>query len=181
MNTQLTKEGTQVEEANRRNPIGATASMYSFQSRLAQSKIAPKGYQILAQLLDYVKHCGLESALVELINLRASQINGCAYCIDMHTRNARVMGESEQRLYALDAWHETPFYTDRERAALAWTEAVTLVSIEHVPDEVYALARQYFSEKELVDLTFAVSLINTYNRLSISFRYPEPGSFRLAS
>ena len=108
-------------------------------------------------LRHYVDGCGLEPALLELVKPRASQINGCAFCIDMHTKDARAMGETEQRLYALNAWHEAPFYTDRERAALAWTEAVTLVADGHVPDEVYAHARQHFSEQELVNLTMGWS------------------------
>jgi AhpD family alkylhydroperoxidase len=107
----------------------------------------------LSKLEGYVRKSGLEHSLLELVKLRASQLNGCAYCIDMHTKDARTNGESEQRLYGVSAWHEAPFYTDRERAALAWTEAVTLISQDHVPDEIYAEARKHFSEKELVDLT----------------------------
>ncbi len=145
--------------------------------RIQHSKVAPQGFQAALQLHNYVKHCGLESSLLDLINVRASQINGCAYCIDIHAREARAAGESEQRLYALSAWQEAPFYTDRERAALAWTEAVTLISVDHVPDEVYDQARLVFSEKELVDLTLAVASVNTFNRLSTSFRNPVPGRF----
>jgi AhpD family alkylhydroperoxidase len=114
-----------------------------------------------------------------LIKTRASQINGCAYCIDMHTKEARAKGESEQRLYLLNAWREAPFYTDRERAALAWTEAVTLVADGHVPDEVYEQARVQFSEQELVNLTMAIVAINGWNRLAISFR-SVPGSYQAA-
>jgi AhpD family alkylhydroperoxidase len=121
-------------------------------------------------LEGYVRRCGLESSLLELVKTRASQINGCAFCIDMHTKDARAHGETEQRLYALSAWREAPFYTDRERAALAWTEAVTLVAETGAPDEVYELARGQFSEKELVDLTFAVVAINGWNRLAVGFR-----------
>jgi AhpD family alkylhydroperoxidase len=117
---------------------------------------------------------------LELVKLRASQINGCAYCIDMHTKDARVGGETEQRLYALSAWRETPFYSDRERAAIAWTEAVTQVAEGHVPDEVYELARQHFTEKELVDLTLGIVAINGWNRLAISFR-TVPGTYTPAS
>ena len=127
----------------------------------------------------YVKQCGLERALLELVRLHASQLNGCAYCIDMHTKDARAQGETEQRLYALEAWRETPFYTERERAALAWTEAVTKVFEGHVPDEVYEHARQYFAEKELVDLTLAVITINGWNRLAISCR-TVPGTYQPA-
>lgn len=139
--------------------------------------MAPEVYKLLAPLQHYVHNCGLEVSLLNLVFLRASQINGCAYCIDMHTKDARAMGETEQRLYELDAWRETPFYTERERAALAWTEAVTLISDGHVPDEVYEEARKSFSDAELVNLTLAIILINSYNRLSISFR-TVPGTYQ---
>src|SRR5215831_18787317 len=129
------------------------------EQRLSYAKVAPRGYRAMEALQDYVDDCGLEPLLLELIKLRASQINGCAYCIDMHTKDARAAGETEQRLYELNAWRETPFYTDRERAALAWTEAVTLVSETHVPDDVYEEARRYFTEEELVNLTLAVVAI----------------------
>ena len=119
----------------------------------------------------------LEPRLFELVKIRASQINGCAYCIDMHTKEARAAGETEQRIYALSAWRETPFFTARERAALEWTEAVTLVSETHVPDEVYARVAQHFDEAEMVALTFAVVVINSWNRLSVSFR-PVVGSYQ---
>jgi AhpD family alkylhydroperoxidase len=128
-------------------------------------------------LENYVRHCGLESSLLELVRLRASQINGCAFCIDMHTKDARAAGETEQRLYEVSVWEETPFFTERERAALAWTEAVTRVSETRVPDEVYELARQHFSEKELADLTMAIVAINGWNRLAISFR-KIPGTYQ---
>jgi len=147
------------------------------QQRLSYSKVAPEGTDILQKLERYVKSSGLEPDLLELVKLRSSQINGCAYCIDMHTKDARTRGESEQRLYAVSAWHEAPFYSERERAALAWTEAVTLISQDHVPDEVYAEVRKHFSEKELVDLTFAIIAINSWNRLAISFRTPA-GSYQ---
>ncbi len=140
------------------------------QQRLNYSKVAPEGTEGLQKLEKYVKNSGLEADLIELVKLRASQINGCAYCIDMHTKDARTNGESEQRLYAVSAWHEAPFYSERERAALAWTEAVTLISKDHVPDETYAEARKHFSEKELVDLTLAIIAINSWNRLAVSFR-----------
>jgi AhpD family alkylhydroperoxidase len=123
---------------------------------------------------------GLEPALRELVKARASQINGCAYCIDMHTKDARAQGESEQRLYGLNAWRETPFYTDRERAALEWTEQLTLIAQRGVPDEVYARVREHFSEEELLQLTLAVVQINGWNRFAIAFRAPvgtyQPGS-----
>ena len=114
----------------------------------------------------------LDRALFELVKIRASQINGCAYCLDMHTKEARLAGETEQRIYALSAWRETPFFSDRERAALEWTEAVTRVADTHVPDDVHALVSAHFTEQELVTLTFAVVVINSWNRLSISFRAP---------
>jgi AhpD family alkylhydroperoxidase len=118
----------------------------------------------------YVRECGLDRRLLELVKLRASQVNGCAYCVDMHTKDARANGETEQRLYAVVVWREAPFFTERERAALAWTEALTLVSQEQVPDNVFEIARKEFSDKELVDLTMAVIAINGWNRLAISFR-----------
>jgi len=138
--------------------------------RIIYSQVAPEGVEGLSKLESCVRKSGLEPDLLELVKLRASQINGCAYCIDMHTKDARTRGESEQRLYGISAWHEAPFYSERERAALAWTEAVTLISEDHVPDEVYAEARKHFSEKELVDLTLAIIAINSWNRLAVSFR-----------
>jgi len=140
-------------------------------------KAAPGAYQAMAGLQKYVNECGLEHSLLELVKLRASQINGCAYCLDMHSKDARAMGETEQRIYLLPAWREAPFYSDRERAALAWTEAVTLVSETHVPDDIYEEARRHFSEKELIDLTLAVVVINGWNRLVISSR-TEAGTYR---
>src|SRR6201987_3244701 len=120
--------------------------------RLKYARVATRGYRAMAALQEYVDGCGLEPSLIELVKMRASPINGCAYCIDMHSKDARAGGESEQRLYALSAWRETPFFTARERAALAWTEAVTLVTEGHVPDAVYEEARQRFSDEELVNL-----------------------------
>ncbi len=145
--------------------------------RINYREIAPDGYKAMAGLEQYARRSGLESSLLELVKTHASQINGCAFCLDMHTKDARVAGETEQRLYTLSAWHETPFFTDRERAALAWTEAVTRVADTHVPDEVYELARKHFSEKELVDLTLAIVAINGWNRLAIAFR-TVPGSYQ---
>lgn len=147
------------------------------QARIANDKVSPEGARAMWELENYVRHCGLEPALLELVKLRASQINGCAYCIDMHTKDARAGGETEQRLYTVSAWRETPFYSERERAALAWTEAVTKVADTGVPDDVYELARRHFDEKGLVDLTLAVVVINGWNRLSISFR-KVPGSYQ---
>ena len=139
--------------------------------------VAPKAYQVLAATQAYVDHCGLERPLLELVKLRASQINGCAYCLDMHSIDARAIGESEQRLYALNAWRETPFFSDRERAALAWTEAITLVSETHVPDSAFEEMKKYFSEKEIVDLTLVATVINMWNRIAISTR-AVPGHYR---
>ena len=147
------------------------------EERLKYAKAAPQGYRAMAALQDYVDDCGLEPLLLELVKMRASQINGCAYCIDMHSKDARAMGESEQRLYELNAWHETPFYTDRERAALLWTEELTLISQDHAPDEIYNEVRQHFSEEELVNLTLAIVAINGWNRLAIGFR-SQPGKYQ---
>src|SRR5439155_5161845 len=144
------------------------------------TRVSPNVLRALFGLNAPIEASGLEPALLELVKMRASQINGCAYCLDMHTNDARAAGETEQRLYELDAWREAPLYTERERAALAWTEAVTLVSEEHVPDNVYEAARRQFSEKELVDLTMAVVAINGWNRLAISF-LAVPGTYHPAS
>jgi AhpD family alkylhydroperoxidase len=128
--------------------------------------------QAMLKLGKAVEESGLERSLLELVKTRASQINGCAYCIDMHTKDARANGETEQRLYALNAWRETPFFSDRERAALEWTEAITRIADTHVPDEVYELVRRHFDEPHLVALTFAAVVINAWNRLATSFRVP---------
>lgn len=141
------------------------------------AKFSEEPLQALLALEKYVHQCGLDSKLLELVKMRASQINGCAYCLDMHSKDARSLGETEQRLYALNAWRETPFYSERERAALGWTEAVTLVSQTHVPDEVYEQMRKHFSEKELLDLTFAIVAINSWNRLAVSLR-AIPGTYQ---
>jgi len=142
--------------------------------RLNPYQAAPDAMKAVAALESYVKGSGLEASLIELIKMRASQINGCAYCLHMHSWDARAKGESEERLYLLDAWRESPLYTDRERAALAWTEAVTLVSQTRVPDEAYEEVRGQFSEEELVKLTVAVAAINAWNRIAISFRAVHP-------
>lgn len=147
------------------------------QQRLDYSKAAPGSVQAMYKLQKYVEDSGLERSLVELVKTRVSQINGCAFCIDMHTKDARALGENEQRLYALNAWRETPFYTMRERAALEWAEAVTLISESHASDEEYAAARAQFSEEELVKLTMAIIAINGWNRLAISFR-ATPGTYQ---
>ncbi|TMQ10696.1 MAG: carboxymuconolactone decarboxylase family protein [Deltaproteobacteria bacterium] len=140
------------------------------QQRLEANKIAPEGYKAMSGLQAYVTKCGLEPLLLELVKIRASQINGCAFCIAMHTADARKMGESDERMHLLNAWEEAPVFSPRERAALAWTEALTLVTEGHVPDAVYEEARKHFSEKELVDLTYAVMAINAWNRIAIAFR-----------
>ena len=147
------------------------------EARLQYAKVSPGVYKAMLGLENHADESGLERNLLDLVRLRASQINGCAFCLDMHWKDLRAAGESEQRLYSLDAWRETPFYTDRERAALAWTEAVTLITKDHVPDEVYEEARQHFSEKELADLTLAIVAINGWNRLSIAFR-TVPGGYQ---
>ena len=143
-------------------------------ARLNAYQAAPNAMKALMTLENYVQSSGLEPSLIDLVKTRASQINGCAYCIHMHTREARGRGESEERLYLLDAWRESPLYTERERAALAWTEAVTLVSETHVPDAVYEEARKQFGEAELVKLTVLVATINAWNRIAISFRSVHP-------
>jgi AhpD family alkylhydroperoxidase len=145
--------------------------------RLKYTDLSPDGYRAMAQLEGYVRRSGLEHPLLELIKLRASQINGCAYCIDMHWKDARAAGETEQRLYGLSAWRESPYYTDRERAALEWTEALTLVSKDQVPDAVFEQVRPHFNDKELVDLSWAVAAINTWNRMAIAMR-AVPGNYQ---
>jgi AhpD family alkylhydroperoxidase len=135
------------------------------------------GVRPLGELERYLATSSIERPLRELVKLRASQINGCAFCIDMHTKDARAEGETEQRLYGVSAWRETPFYTERERAALAWTEAVTLLSESHVPDTLYEATRRVFTEQELLDLTLVVVAINSWNRLAVSFR-TVPGSYQ---
>jgi len=155
------------------------------QSRIDWFKASPGVAQALLNLQGFVNKSGLESSLLELVKMRASQLNGCAYCIDMHTKDARAAGETEQRLYLLDAWHEAShLYNERERAALTWTEAVTQVADGHVPDEAYEKVRAHFTEAELVNLTLAVTSINSWNRLNIAFRVQaggyRPGMFKQA-
>jgi AhpD family alkylhydroperoxidase len=140
------------------------------QPRIDCSKAAPDVFAAMRALQRVADASPLGPALLDLVKTRASQINGCAYCIDMHTKDARARGETEQRLYALDAWRETPFYDERERAALAWTEALTVLGEGHVPDAVYEHAREHFSERELVELALAVVAINGWNRLCVAFR-----------
>lgn len=143
-------------------------------ARLNPYQAAPEAMKAMAALDAYTQACGLEASLIDLVKTRASQINGCAYCVHMHTREARAHGETEERLYLLSAWHESPLYTARERAALAWIDAVTLVAATHVPDDVYAEARKEFSEEELVKLTVLAGTINAWNRIAISFRAIHP-------
>ena len=145
--------------------------------RLDASKVSPDAYRAIMGLELYVRHSGLESSLIELIKLRASYMNGCAYCVDMHSKDARVEGETEQRIYAVPVWRETPFYSDRERAALAVTEAVTAIGQAGVPDDVYDEAKRFFRQDELVKLTMAIVTINAWNRVAITFR-TEPGTYQ---
>ncbi len=147
------------------------------QPRIDYRKYAGEALQTMLNLEKYISGTGLDEKMVELMKMRASQINGCAYCLDMHSIDARAIGESEQRLYALNAWRETPFFSDRDRAALAWTEAITLVSETHVPDEVFEEVKKYFSEKEIVDLTLVATAINMWNRIAIAMR-AVPGHYR---
>ncbi len=137
---------------------------------------SPEAFKALLHVEQQIHRSGLEPSLLELVKMRASQINGCAYCLDMHSKDARALGETEQRLYVLPAWREAPFYSERERAALAWTEAMTRLADGGVPDEVYAEARQHFDEKALVDLSLAVVAINAWNRMAIAFR-SDVGSY----
>jgi AhpD family alkylhydroperoxidase len=148
--------------------------------RIDYRKHASEAIKAMLDLEKYIASSGLDHRLIHLLKMRASQINGCAFCIDMHAKDARALGETEQRLYELDAWRETPFYTDRERAALAWTEAVTNVAQTHVPDEVYEEVRKQFSEKEIVDLTVVAAVINMWNRIAISTR-AVPGHYKAAA
>lgn len=147
------------------------------QTRIAYSQLAKEGVTALAKIESYLRHGSLEHSLLELVKTRASQINRCGYCLDMHSKDARAAGETEQRLYLLNAWREAPFYSARERAALAWTEALTLVAESQVPDAVYEDARRHFSEQELVNLSLAIVAINGWNRLAIGFR-AETGSYQ---
>lgn len=147
-------------------------------ARMDFKKASPQGSKALGDLHKFIHDCGLDQQLLELVKLRASQINGCAHCIDMHTKKLRADGETEQRLYLLNAWRESPFYNPRERAALTWTEAVTLIPRSHVSDEIYAEVRAQFSEEELANLTLAIVAINGANRLNIAFG-TVPGSYRV--
>ncbi|MGA7684475.1 MAG: carboxymuconolactone decarboxylase family protein [Terriglobales bacterium] len=147
------------------------------EERIHYAKVAPLAYHAMLGLEKYLHECGLEERLQHLIKLRASQIHGCAFCLDMHWKDLKAIGETDQRMYSLHAWRECPYYSAREQAALAWTEAVTRVAETHVPDEVYEEAKQQFSEKELADLTLAVATINAWNRLAIAGR-TTPGTYQ---
>jgi AhpD family alkylhydroperoxidase len=151
-------------------------------ARIDYTKVSPQVLRPLIALNAPVETSGLEPALLNLVRMRASQINGCAFCLDMHSKDARAAGEKEQRLYMLEAWRETAAYSERERAALAWTEAVTRVTDGHVPDDVYAEASEQFTDQELIALTLAVIAINSFNRLNIAFRVEggsyQPGMFK---
>jgi len=143
-------------------------------ARLNPYQAAPETMKAISALEKVIVESGIEPSLIELVKTRASQINGCAFCIHMHTRDARAHGETEERLYLLNAWRESPLYTEKERAALAWTEALTLISETHAPDDVYDELRKHFNETETVNLTALIGLINTWNRIAISFRSQHP-------
>jgi len=176
----MAKEFRRVDASNRssRRSTTSRADEVVMEPRIHYAGRFPELRNAMWALEHYVHESGLEPTLLELVKLRASLINGCAYCVDMHTKVARSLGETEQRLYEVSLWREAPFYTERERAAFAWTEAVTLVNVDHVPDDVYDVARQHFNEQELVALTAAVIAINGWNRLAIAFRR-VPGTFQL--
>jgi AhpD family alkylhydroperoxidase len=147
------------------------------QPRIDYTRLSPGGYRAMLGLEQYLNNSSVERKLLNLIKLRVSQINGCAYCLDMHGKDLQVEGQSEQRMYSLDAWREAPYYTERERAAFAWAEAVTNITDGHVPDELYEETRQHFGEQEIADLTLAVVAINGWNRISIAFRV-VPGTYQ---
>lgn len=150
------------------------------EERFSYSRAAPGVLKATMGLEEYVRDCGVEESLLHLIKLRASQINGCAYCIDMHWKDLRSIGETEQRLYGLDAWAESPYYSERERAALAWTDAVTTIADGHASDEIYEFAGRQFTEAELANLTLAIAGINAWNRFLIAARRPA-GHYQPAS
>ena len=147
------------------------------EARMDYAKAAPGAMRAMHGLETYLAKCGIEPGLQDLVKLRASQLNGCAYCVDMHSLDARARGETEQRLYALPVWRETPFYSERERAALLWTEKLTLIALDQVPDAVYEQVRPHFTDEELANLTLAIATINAWNRFGVSFR-DEPGHYR---
>ena len=149
--------------------------------RINAATAAPDAFKALLDLSAYVEGCGLEHSLLELVKIRASQINGCANCLHMHTADARKAGESEERIYLLNAWEESLLYTPRERAALAWTEALTRISETHGPDEIYEEVARHFSPEEIAKLSLAISVINSWNRIAIGFRVVHPNDRRLAA
>jgi AhpD family alkylhydroperoxidase len=151
------------------------------QQRINPYTVAPKGVEALVGVENYLQTCGLDHRLIALVKTRVSQINGCAYCLHMHTAEARKLGESDMRLHLLDAWHESHLYSPRERAALAWAEALTNIAATHAPDDVYEEARRAFSEKELADLSIAIAMINAWNRLSIGARAVHPADLPKAA
>ncbi len=146
--------------------------------RIEYARVAPAALHAMLGLEHFTHESGLEASLLELVKMRASQINACAYCLDMHSKDARAAGETEQRLYALSAWREAPFYSDRERAALAWTEAITRIADDGAPDDLYEATREHFSESEMVALTMAIVAINGWNRLAIGLHGQEVGSYQ---
>src|SRR6476620_12539428 len=150
-------------------------------ARMNYYQAAPETIKALVALEEQIQASGLEKSLIELVKTRASQINGCAYCIDMHTADARKHGETEQRLYLLNAWRESPLYSDRERAALAWTEALTLIAETHAPDDLYEAMRAQFSESEAVNLTVLIGAVNAWNRVAIGFRAIHPVKAKAAA
>ncbi|MCH1627019.1 carboxymuconolactone decarboxylase family protein [Ferdinandcohnia quinoae] len=147
------------------------------EQRINYMKVAPEAFQLMLKFEEYSKTTGFDKKLIELIKIRASQINGCAYCLDMHTKDARAIGETEQRIYLLNAWREAPFYNDEERVALELTETVTSISVNGVPDDLYQRVREHFNEKQYVDLIILINTINSWNRLSISMNN-IPGSYK---
>jgi AhpD family alkylhydroperoxidase len=160
---------------------GAKQGDQTMTPRLNALKVAPEGVSALVAVENYVKNSGLDHKLLTLVKVRVSQINGCAYCLHMHSEEARKLGETPTRLYLLDAWHESNLYSDRERAALAWAESLTNISTTHAPDEVYEQARRQFSEKTLADLSIAIAMINAWNRLSIGMRAAHPADMAKAA
>ena len=149
-------------------------------ARLNAYTAAPETMKAVSAIEPIIAASGIEQSLIELVKTRASQINGCAFCIHMHTKDARAHGETEERLYLLDAWRESPLYTERERAALAWTEALTLINQTHAPDDVYEALRKHFNEAETANLTTLIGVINTWNRIAIGFRYQHPVKVKAA-
>jgi AhpD family alkylhydroperoxidase len=162
-------------------PLSAEKGDKAMKQRLTPFTVAPDGVAALIAVENYLKTCGLDHKLMTLVKTRVSQINGCAYCLHMHTEEARKLGETPSRLYLLDAWHESNLYSERERAALAWAESLTNISATHAPDEVYEQARRQFTEKALADLSIAIAMINAWNRLSIGMRAAHPSDMAKAA